>query len=659
MTTRQRVLKTLLWTAVGVLIVVTLARFYRGLGATTDLSDAAPWGFWIAFDVMAGVALAAGGFVLAATVYVFRLERYRPFARPAVLTAFLGYAAVATGLLYDLGLPWNIWHPAIFPQPHSVLFEVAMCVMLYLTVLMLEFAPVILEHPRLSSSGFLKAIHRGLKKATIVLVIVGIMLSTLHQSSLGSLFLIAPFRLNPLWYSPYIWLLFFVSAIGLGLMTVTLESFFSAWFFGHRLRMDLLPGLGKAASVVLLLYAALRLGDLGMRGQLGHVLDGSTLSAVFVFELALSVVPGLLLLLPRVRQSPRGLGASALMTVFGVMGYRFNVCIVAFARPEHASYFPSWMEVAVSVGIVAAALLVFIFFVENLEVYPGEHEAVQAVRAHDFRRYNPGALWPLTPDALAAPRRHSLALVLGIALAVALLPADALWGPRPVPTPVQPPRVVEGFVAERADGQGNELVLASSRGGPPKGTERIPVTLIDGDRDGRLVAFDHDVHVAELGGDATCTECHHQTLPFQQNSGCHECHRDMYSTSDVFDHAEHVARLDGNQSCPRCHTNQHAAKTRANSTPCDDCHADMVAKHSRIPAPSRGMTGMAPSYMEAMHGLCITCHEEKVRDEPRKYSASFAECGECHRDTNGTAVRRMAPYLTARGEADSGRPRRP
>ena len=147
MTNRLSVLKTILWASVGVLAVVTVVRFTRGLGAVTNLSDAAPWGLWIAFDVMAGVALAAGGFVLAATVYIFGLEQYRPFVRPAILTALLGYVAVAVGLLYDLGLPWHIWHPIIYPQHHSVLFEVAMCVMLYLTVLSLEFAPVVLEHP--------------------------------------------------------------------------------------------------------------------------------------------------------------------------------------------------------------------------------------------------------------------------------------------------------------------------------------------------------------------------------------------------------------------------------------------------------------------------------------------------------------------------------
>jgi len=289
MMTRVGAVKTILWAIVGLWVAVSVVRFATGLGTTTDLDNATPWGLWIAFDVMSGVALAAGGFVMAATVYIFGLERFRPFVRPAILTAFLGYAAVAVGLLYDLGQPWRIWHPMIYWQHHSVLFEVAMCVMLYLTVLALEFAPVALEHPVFGHPIF-RAIHHGLKRVTILLVIAGIVLSTLHQSSLGSLFLIAPHRVHPLWYSPYLYVLFFVSAVGLGLMTVTLESYASAWLFGHRIRRDRIAGLGAAAAVVLGLYAVLRLGDLAMRGQFGLIVTGSWQSTLFLIEMGLSAV---------------------------------------------------------------------------------------------------------------------------------------------------------------------------------------------------------------------------------------------------------------------------------------------------------------------------------------------------------------------------------
>ncbi|MBU1651106.1 polysulfide reductase NrfD, partial [bacterium] len=189
--------KLILWIIIGLGAAVATARFMFGLGATTNLSDAVPWGLWIGFDVMSGVALAAGGFVLTATVYIFKLERYHAIVKPAVLTAFLGYIAVAVGLLFDLGLPWNIWHLIIFWNPHSPLFEVGWCVMLYLTVLLLEFFPV----PAAEFSKLAK-LRDFLLKLRLPLVIAGIALSTLHQSSLGSLFLIMPYNVHPLWYSP-------------------------------------------------------------------------------------------------------------------------------------------------------------------------------------------------------------------------------------------------------------------------------------------------------------------------------------------------------------------------------------------------------------------------------------------------------------------------
>ena len=624
----------------GVLAVVTVARFWRGLGAVTNLSDATPWGLWIAFDVMAGVALAAGGFTLAATVYIFGLERYRPFVRPAILTAFLGYAAVAVGLLYDLGLPWHIWHPIVDPQPHSVLFEVAMCVMLYLTVLALEFSPVVLEHRLFNRPVFL-AIHRFLKRATIPLVIAGIMLSTLHQSSLGSLFLLTPFRLHPLWYSPIIWLMFLVSAVGVGLAMVILESYFTAWVFDHTRPTDRLAGLGRAASVVLLIYAALRLGDLAVRGRLGLALEVTPVAALFWLELAMTaLVPGVLLAFPAVRRSERWLGLTALMVVLGVVGCRFDVAIVAFSRPAGASYFPTWIELSVSAGIVAGALLVFIFFVEHLRVYP------EAAAAHDREQRPPidlHATRPLLPMVVAAPRRYSMGFVLGAAVAIGMLPPGSMFGPLSFPTPAAAARVVPGVVTERKPPPGYDLRVDSSVARSAESTAHIGLVVIDGNRNGRSVLFPHDLHVNALGGDNSCGSCHHARLPFSRFSSCAACHQDMYSRSDMFDHGWHVAKLGGNAGCTRCHAGADVSKTRASATACDHCHAQMLLSNSRVPRP-KVFDGWATSYVDVMHRLCITCHAERHKLEPGKHPANFAECRNCHRDAVGTPVRKLEPY---------------
>ncbi len=627
----------------GILGVVTLARFITGLGATTSLTDATPWGLWIAFDVMAGVALSAGGFVMAATVYVFKIERFRPFVRPAILTAFLGYLAVAIGLMYDLGLPWHIWHPMIYPQHHSVLFEVAMCVMLYLTVLFLEFSPAILEHERFDRPLFRK-IHKVVKKLAIVFVIAGVVLSTLHQSSLGSLFLIAPHRLHPLWYSPYIWIFFFISAVGLGVMMVTLEAFFSAWLFRHRLEATALSGLARAGGAVLLLYACVRLLDLGVRGELQRAFDGSGLANLFLFELLVSaVIPGLLLSIRRVREHKGGLLTAAAMGVFGLVGYRFDVCIVAFERPADMSYFPAWSEVAVSAGIVAAALLVFIFFSQHLKVFEGTHEETRAPKPQGF---DPGSVRLLLPPSMAYKRGYSLAAIVGAAFALGMLPSGVLFGEDLVETPVAGPLEVPARVTEAQSGEGHEFTIDLETPNPRRAPGMQPIMIIDGNRNGRRVPFPHEAHQAELGRERSCPECHHQNAPFKLNTSCAACHRDMYVTTDVFDHTAHIGKLGDNGSCVRCHKRPEEVKSRDTAEKCETCHRNMVVQKSVVPPPKDGMTGLAVGYTQAMHGLCIECHKEKSEASRGKLGKWFASCANCHRDSSEADLRQMAPYLS-------------
>ncbi len=656
-------LKLVLWTLVGVLVAVSVVRYTRGLGAVTHLSDGTPWGLWIGFDVMSGVALAAGGFVMAATVYIFHLERYHAFARPAVLTAFLGYVAVAVGLLYDLGLPWRIWHPLVHWQHHSVLFEVAMCVMLYLTVLGLEFAPAILEHPLFRWRGF-RAALRVLRKATIPLVILGIMLSTLHQSSLGSLFLIMPYRLHPLWYSPIIYVLFFVSAVALGLSMVVVESLFARRFLGHELHPRQMSGLGAAAAVVLSLYLALRLGDLAARGILTSALRPSWHGALFVAELALSAgVPVVLMAIPAVRRTIRGVGIAATMTVAGMILYRLDVSVLAFARPAGMSYFPSWEEFAVSAGIVAGAMLVFIFFAEHLHVY--DDVSTDTVRARP-RSFDPGTVHGLLPARLGGPRRNSAAAVVAFAVALLFLP---LAGPRAKPAPVTDARAVAGVVLERPGarralalvGVGEEAsspvsavaaVEGASAGEGPGGSARAReamLLLVDGDRDGNAVLFDHDAHIERTGGEQACGTCHHLNLPLERASRCAACHRDMFDSTGVFDHAAHVAALQGDDGCAQCHVPGVATKTYATATACSECHGGDAGESRIIPA-ADARWRPAPGYMDAMHGLCVKCHEDEVRNAPAEHPEHLARCETCHDADRRARLKELAPARQA-GEA--------
>jgi Ni/Fe-hydrogenase subunit HybB-like protein len=368
----EKLPKLTFWRAVLLVILAagfysTLLRFTKGLGAATHLTDRFPWGLWIGFDVICGVGLAAGGFTLAAIVYVFHLRRFHPILRPSILTAFLGYALVAVALLYDLGKPYNIWHPLIMWNPHSVMFEVAWCVMLYLTVLALEFSPAVFERFRLQKPLEL------LKAITIPLVIAGVLLSTLHQSSLGSLFLIVPSKLHPYWYSPLLPLFFFISAVGAGMAMVIFESNLSARAFGQEIEMPLLAALGRAMAVVLGVYGILRLQDLWRRGALAHLREPSTETVLFALEIVLGLlIPLSLLLLRRVREDREGLFAAAVLVITGFLLNRLNVSITGLEYSARAHYFPKWTEVAVTLSMVGIGFVCFALAARYLNVFEAE-----------------------------------------------------------------------------------------------------------------------------------------------------------------------------------------------------------------------------------------------------------------------------------------------
>jgi Ni/Fe-hydrogenase subunit HybB-like protein len=339
---------------VGAGLYSTVLRFTKGLGAATNLSDRMPWGIWIGFDLLCGVGLAAGGFAMAAVVHIFRIETYKPVIRPAILTAFLGYLLVIMALLIDLGRPWFIWHPIVMWNPRSVMFEVAWCVMLYTTVLAVEFSPSILER-----LGWTKAL-RFVRATLPVFVILGVLLSTLHQSSLGSLYLIVPSKLYPLWYSPLLPVLFFLSALAVGCSMVTLESFLSQQAFGHRLSNQVREGLASMSLVLLIPYGVLRLLDVAQRGAIGLAFLPNIEGRLFLLEILLGlVVPVALLSNGKVRASSRGQVLSSVFVILGFVLHRLNVSVTGMEASLHAGYFPAWTEVAVTMMIVAIGFWVF------------------------------------------------------------------------------------------------------------------------------------------------------------------------------------------------------------------------------------------------------------------------------------------------------------
>lgn len=360
---------------------ITAARFILGLHATTNLTHDNPWGLWIGFDVMTGVALAAGGFVTTSAVYLFGMKEYQPITRPAVLTGFIGYFLVVLGLLVDLGRPWRLPYPFIVQSgPTSALFEVSLCVALYLTTLFVETTPAAFEW--LGWKRWRKVVH-GM---TLALTIFGLILSTLHQSTLGALYLVTPTKLHPLWYTPYIPVQFFVSAVAAGIAMVTVEGAISHRAFHGQVELSqekfdkLTLGLAKAATMVLTVYLGTRILALALEDE-WHLL-GTGWGAWFLVEnVGFVVLPAALFLVAYREKRPGLARIAAAITVVGIVLNRLNVSVVAFnwqLAPERR-YVPHWMEIWVTVSLITLGVVMFRWIAQRMPIlhehpdYRGSH----------------------------------------------------------------------------------------------------------------------------------------------------------------------------------------------------------------------------------------------------------------------------------------------
>lgn len=392
--------------------ILALYRFASGIGAVSNLNQGYPWGFWIGFDVLAGIALAAGGFVVAGLMHMFGGEKYRPLVRPTILTAFLGYLLFILALMVDLGRPWTIWHMIIYWHHESPMFEVGWCVMMYTTILFLEFLPVVFERYQMDrmyavwmnvapwiavallvlfaialthSAAWVMAIaavlvgfevlvrfgviYRDPRMPTMLLM-AGIMFSVLHQSSLGSLFLIVPHKLHAIWYSPILPLFFFVSAVAAGVAMVIVESTLSAWYFGREIEVALLRDVGHVLCWTLFGTLGLRGLDIVLRGIGTELLVLTPQSVAFWIEVQAGlIVPLAILLTPDFADSARWLFWTSLMVIVGLLINRLNVAVVGITSTYGETYYPHWMEIAITAGIVAAGVLAYIFVCQNFPVF--------------------------------------------------------------------------------------------------------------------------------------------------------------------------------------------------------------------------------------------------------------------------------------------------
>lgn len=355
---------------VAIMVVAAIFRFVLGLGAVTNLSDEWPWGLWIGFDLLCGIALAGGGFSVALIVHVLHKEKYAPIARAALVTSLLGYIIALVSLLFDVGRWHNCWRPFFYWGYHSVLFEVFWCIALYTLVQILEFGGIFFERVK---SRPLKNI---LEKAMPALLIVGIILPTLHQSSLGSLFVVAVDKLNPLWWSMIIPFFFVWSAFFLGPAMVAFEGSLAARAYGRQPETEVYQSLVKVTMWMLIVYLIVKIIDLNTRGVFSLAFNGSFESNMFLLEMIGGIiVPIIMYAIPSIRNSQTGVAVASFLVVAGVVFNRVNVNFTGMAKAVGGSYFPSIWEWAITLGFWSFLILAYCFIAENFAILPKEEHA--------------------------------------------------------------------------------------------------------------------------------------------------------------------------------------------------------------------------------------------------------------------------------------------
>ena len=357
------------WLLLFILIggAVALYRLTQGLGAATNLNDTYPWGLWLGFDVLGGIAMAGGGFIIAAAIYLFNWKKYKPIGRPAILTAFLGYLMAIVALFLDIGHPFRLWHPSVMWQVHSVMWVVAIHVILYTTTLAIESSPMLLEKLQWHKA------RKAVGKIMIGAVIFGVMLSTLHQSSLGAVFLIAPSKMSPLWFSRFLPYFFLISSIAMGLAMVGTEAMLSAKAFNHEIDDEIFFGLARGMLITLTIYFLLKLYFLITNAGIGAAFAGTVEANMYLLEMAVGVVLPLVLLgIKQIRTNLTGLFSVNILVITGVLVNRLNVCL--FSMQEYnvsrgADYFPSAMELLLSLGVVSLGIFLFKMAAKHLPLF--------------------------------------------------------------------------------------------------------------------------------------------------------------------------------------------------------------------------------------------------------------------------------------------------
>jgi len=593
----------LLMVFMGVGLAFGLGRIFNGLGAVTNLDNQHPWGIWIAIDVACGVALAAGGFTAAALIEIFWQHSFKRLLRPAILTAWLGYLFVAVALIFDLGRWWNIWRPVFFWQGNSVLFEVGICVVAYLLVLTIEMAPAVLggvrdyleEHSRdvtwLERLKEPVRVARAFVRAVLpIFIVAGVVLSCMHQSSLGTLMVIAPTKLDPIWYSSFLPVLFLLSAIMVGFPMLIVESILAHKSLGLEPEMDVLERLATKVPILIGIYALAKAADLLSRlGTISFVSNPGTTIAFAVEVVIGLIVPFVILLWKPVRRSPGWLLTASLMVVFGVVMNRINVFLVGY-RPAYEThrYFPSIGEIALTLFVVCTIVFLYRLFVTFFPVL-----WVERVGAAEPPASLVGPPVPISRRLGFVFRSVGVLFLLGFVALYSFVHGEALHASAQTVQEIHRLKMTQAEAAalpgpaypQRPLAYKNFYLLES------------PI-LNEKTDDYEPVGFAHRIHDALTGGD--CGVCHHR-YAMSADDRIGEDIKALHAAIDV--------RLGG--PCASCHENMASNPPQS----CSRCHG----LPNEADAPSRiGLKG-------AYHRQCIGCHEKQTR-----MANAPADCKACH-----------------------------
>jgi Ni/Fe-hydrogenase subunit HybB-like protein len=353
---------------------ILVVRFVYGLGAVTNINDGYPWGIWISYDVVIGSALACGGYAMALLAYIFNRGEYHPMVRPALVASLFGYTLAGVSVILDLGRYWNFWHifwPR-FAQVNSVMFELAVCVTAYVLVMWIEFTPAFLERFGMHE------LRRKLNRTMFVFIGLGILLPTMHQSSLGSALVIFGPKLNPLWQTQLLPLLFLASAVAMGYSMVIFEACLSSVGFRRPAEIEILSKIAGVLVTVLVAYLVARFADVIWRGALALAFTEGIKSAMFWVENLLYAASIALLWKPAARRDPGRLFLAAVAMVLAGSVYRIDVYLVGLDMKPGWHYFPSLSELMVTIGLIAAEILGYIAFVRLLPVLPAAEAFAEA-----------------------------------------------------------------------------------------------------------------------------------------------------------------------------------------------------------------------------------------------------------------------------------------